>query len=94
MSGIDTDILNLHSTRSASSSRARFSCSSLSDILRRGSWSNKTTCDKFYNKPTIISEEKFQKDVKIIKALKRGEWATLLHCHEVKKILYLIETEI
>ena len=43
MSGINTDIFKRHSTRSASLSHARLSGLSLSDILKRGSWSNKTT---------------------------------------------------
>ena len=63
MSGINTDILKSHSTRSASSSHARISSLSLSDILKRGSWSNKTTWEKFYNKPIMTFEEKFQKAV-------------------------------
>ena len=36
---------------------------SLSDILKRGSWSNKTTWERFYNKPILTFEEKFQKAV-------------------------------
>ena len=50
MSGINTDIF-------------RPSGLSLSDILKRGSWSNKTTWEKFYNKPILNFEEKFQKAV-------------------------------
>ena len=63
MSGINTDIFKPHSTRSASSSHARLSGLSLSDILKRGSWSNKTTWEKFYNKPILTFEERFQKAV-------------------------------
>ena len=63
MSGINTDIFKPHSTRSASSSHARLSGLSLSDILKRGSWSNKTTWERFYNKPILTFEEKFQKAV-------------------------------
>ena len=48
MSGINTDIF-------------RPSGLSLSDILKRGSWSNKTTWERFYNKPILTFEEKFQK---------------------------------
>ena len=43
MSGINIDIFKPHSTRSASSSHARLSSLSLSGILKRRSWSNKTT---------------------------------------------------
>ena len=50
MSGINTDIF-------------RPSGLSLSDILKRGSWSNKTTWEKFYNKPILTFEERFQKAV-------------------------------
>ena len=63
MSGINTDIFKPHSTRSASSSHARLSGLSLSDILKRGSWSNETTWDKFYNKSILTFEEKFVKAV-------------------------------
>ena len=50
MSGINTDIF-------------RPSGLSLSDILKRGSWSNKTTWERFYNKPILTFEEKIQKAV-------------------------------
>ena len=63
MSGINTDVFKPDSTRSASSSHARLSGLSLSDILKRGSWSNKTTWEKFYNKAILTFEEKFQKAV-------------------------------
>ena len=63
MSGINIDIFKPHSTRSASSSHARLSGLSLSDILERGSWSDKTTWEKFYDKPILTFEEKFQKAV-------------------------------
>ena len=63
MSGINTDVFKPDSTRSASSSHARLSGLSLSDILKRGSWSNKTTWEKFYNKLTLTFEEEFQKAV-------------------------------
>ena len=63
MSGINNDILKPHSPCSASSSHARLSGLSLSDILKRGSWSNKTTWEKFYNKLTLTFEEEFQKAV-------------------------------
>ena len=46
MAGINTDIFKPHSTCSASSSHARLSSLSLSGILKRRSWSNKTTWEK------------------------------------------------
>ena len=61
MSGINTDIFKPHPTRSASSSNARISALSLSDILKRGSWSNKTRWGKFYKKLNLTFDEKFQK---------------------------------
>ena len=63
MFGINTDIFKPHSTRSASPSHARLSGLSLSDILKRGFWSNKTTREKFYNKPILTFEKQFQKAV-------------------------------
>ena len=61
MSGINTEIFKPHSTRSVSSSHARLSGLLLLDILKRGSWFNKTTWGRFYNKPILIFEEKFKK---------------------------------
>ena len=58
MSGVNNDIFKPHSTRSASSSHARLSGLSLSDIPKRGPWFNKTTWETFYNKPILTSEEK------------------------------------
>ena len=63
MSGINTDIFKPNSTHSASSSHARLSGLSLSDILKRGSTSYETTWEMFYNKPIMTFEEKFQKAV-------------------------------
>ena len=63
MSGINTDIFKPNSTHSASSSHARLSGLSLSDILKRGSTSNETTWERFYNKPIVTFEEKYQKAV-------------------------------
>ena len=63
MCGINTDFLKPHSTRSASSLHARLSGLSLSDILEWEFWSNKTAWEKFYDKPILNFEEKFQKAV-------------------------------
>ena len=63
MSGINTDIFKPHSTRSASLSHANLSGLSLQDILKRGSCSNKTTWERFYDKLILTFEEKIQKAV-------------------------------
>ena len=97
MSGINTDIFKPHPTRSASSSNARISALSLSDILKRGSWSNKTTWERFYNKPILTFEEKIQKAVvnkESFEERRMGVWAPLLYCHDVGRIQHSIETEI
>ena len=95
MSGINTDIFKPHSTRSASSSHARLSGLSLSDILKRGSWSNKTTWERFYNKPILTFEEKIQKAVvnkESFEERRMGVWAPLLYCHDIGRIQHSIET--
>ena len=84
MSGINTDIF-------------RPSGLSLSDILKRGSWSNKTTWERFYNKPILTFEEKIQKAVvnkESFEERRMGVWAPLLYCHDVGRIQHSIETEI
>ena len=72
MSGINTDIFKPHSTRSASSSHARLSGLSLSDILKRGSWSNK----RFKTNLSWNLKKNFRKLLWIRKALKRGGWGS------------------
>ena len=61
--GINTDIFKAHSTRSASSTKASLAGLSLPDILKRGSWSNKSTWQNFYNKQVVTPEQKFQEGV-------------------------------
>ena len=65
ISSVNTDILKSHFTHSVSSSYARLSGLSLSDILVliRGSWSNKTIWERFYSKPIKNIKEKSQKTV-------------------------------
>ena len=95
MSGINTDIFK--HIYSKSSSHARLSGLSLSDILKRGSWSNKTTWERFYNKPILTFEEKIQKAVvnkESFEERRMGVWAPLLYCHDVGRIQHSIETEI
>ena len=53
-SGIDTSTFKAHSTRSASTSQAGLQNASIEDILKRGSWSNKSTGQRFYK--NIVEE--------------------------------------
>ena len=87
---IMSGILKPYSTRSASLSHATFSGLSLSDILKRGSWSNKATWERFCNNPILTFEENFQKLVVNYWGFeKRMEvWAPLLYCHEVGGITF------
>ena len=61
MSGFNTDIFQPKSTRSVSSSLARFSGLSFSDILKRGSRFKKTIWERFYSKPIMTFEKRIQK---------------------------------
>ena len=63
LAGIDTNTFKGHSTGSASSSRAGMAGMSVEDIMKRGSWSNESTWQRFYNKPVLSAEEKFQNSV-------------------------------
>ena len=47
-SGVDTGAFNAHSTKSVSTSKAALSGASIEDILKRGSWSNKSTWQRFF----------------------------------------------
>ena len=80
MSGINTDIFKTHFTRSLSSSHARLSGLSSPDIIKRGSWSNKTTLERL----SWLLKKNFRKLLRISKALPprwkppwRGEGAYL-----------------
>ena len=59
-SGIDINIFKAHSSRSASTSKAKCEGCSLKDILKRGQWSGKTTWQKHYHKSVVNSASKFQ----------------------------------
>ena len=64
LANIDTSIFSGHATRSASSTKAKLSGLSVSDILKRGHWTNESTFQKIYNKSTRSeSDERFQKAV-------------------------------
>ena len=49
-----------HSTRASSTPADSLKGLSLSDILDKGSWSNKSTWQKLYNKEISSSEENLQ----------------------------------
>ena len=63
-----------------------------SNILKRGSWSNKTTWKRFYNRSIMSFEEKLQKAVLNYRGFEErrmGVWTPLLHCHDVGWIEHL-----
>ena len=55
LAGIDTNVFTAHSCRSASTSAAKASGLSLSEIFKSAGWSNATTFARFYDK-LLISE--------------------------------------
>ena len=61
--GIDTKIFKGHSTRSASTSKAELKGLSVTDILERGSWTNTSTWQPFYNRQVESTAEKYQSKV-------------------------------
>ena len=63
-SGINISLFTAHSTRSAKISKASASGLSMTEILERGTWSNKSAWQRFYMKDIIpIREENFQNSV-------------------------------
>ena len=60
---IDTKLFKGHSTRSASTSKAGLAGLSATDILERGSWTNASTWQRFYNRQVEPSAEKYQNKV-------------------------------
>ena len=58
--GINTETLTAHSTRSASSSKAKILGVPTKKIPRRGHWSKAITFEKFYNKEILIDDKQFQ----------------------------------
>ena len=61
--GIDTNIFKAHSSRSASTSKARIGGCSLQDILKRGQWSGKSTWQKHYHKTIANPAQVYQQSV-------------------------------
>ena len=63
-SGIDVPLFTAHSTRSATTLKASASGLSMIEILERGTWSNKSTWQRFYKKDIIpIHVKNFQNSV-------------------------------
>ncbi|VDI37510.1 Hypothetical predicted protein [Mytilus galloprovincialis] len=60
--GIDTSIFKAHSTRSASTSKAKQNNVPVSDILAKAGWSSSTTFGKFYDK-TVTTTDVFAEKV-------------------------------
>ena len=63
-SGIDVSLFTAHFTRSATTSKASASGLSMTEILERGTWSNKSSWQRFYKKDIIpIHVKNFQNSV-------------------------------
>ena len=54
--GIDTQQFTAHSTRGASTSKAKSSGVSTSDILRTANWSSSSTFTRFYHRPVQMGQ--------------------------------------
>lgn len=61
LANIGTSVYKGHSTRLVSTSNGNIKDLSLVDVLKRGSWSNKSTWQRFYNEEFVSTEEAFQK---------------------------------
>ena len=59
-SGIDTSTFETHSTRPTSTSKADLQGASIEDILKRGSWPNKSTWQRFHDKNIVEEGKIFQ----------------------------------
>ena len=58
-SGVDTGTFKAHSTRTVSTSKAGYQGASIEDILKQGSWSNKSTGQRLCNKNIVEEEQIF-----------------------------------
>ena len=67
--GIDTKLFTAHSTRSASTSKAKVNGLSTAEVLKRGNWSNKSTWQRHYHKQVITETQKFQEHIGLSDAL-------------------------
>ena len=61
--GIDTNLFTTHSTRTASTSKSEVKGLSLEDILKQGTWLNKSTRQKHYHKFVSVESAQFQKPI-------------------------------
>ena len=61
--GIDTKIYQAHSVRAAATSKAFMKGLSVSDIIKKGNWSQESTWQKFYNKNIKPVSSTFQDKV-------------------------------
>ena len=61
--GIDTSLFTAHSTKAASTSKAKAKGLSLEDILKRVNWSDKSTSQKHYCKFVSNESAQFQKSI-------------------------------
>ena len=61
--GIDTNLFTAHSTRTASTSKSEVKGLSLEDILKQGTWLNKSTRQKHYHKFVSVESAQFQKPI-------------------------------
>ena len=61
-SGINTETFKGHSTRAASSTKASLSGASIDVLLKRGSWSTKSTWQKHYNNKNMIKKDQTFQD--------------------------------
>ena len=68
--GINISTFKAHSTRAVSTSKAELSDAPIEEILKLGSWSNKSTWQKFNNK-SIIQEGQLFREM-VFNALNRG----------------------
>ena len=57
--GVDAGTFKAYSTRSASVSKAGLQGALIEDILEQGSWSNKSTWQRFYNENVVEEGQVF-----------------------------------
>ena len=61
--GIDTDLFNVYSIRSAATSKTGLGGLSVTDFLERDSWSNASSWQRFCKRQVESSAEKYQNKV-------------------------------
>ena len=62
LAGIDTTVFKAHSTRAAAVSKAHQEGISVSEIMKNACWTNESTFQRFYNKP---SQKEFGKEFQV-----------------------------